>query len=432
MNSSIIEAKIQKRTAVFGAVGLGYVGLPLAREAARAGFKVIGLDKDGERCAGLNSGISHVEDVFHEDLRELLSKGSFRATDDFSALAGCDVIAVCVPTPLTPTKDPDLSYVRDAGQKIAEVLSKHKGGPRLVILESTSYPGTTDEVMMPFFSNAGLVLDEDVFLAFSPERIDPGSQKWTVSNTPKLVGGTSQQSGELAALFYEQFIDKVVLLSCAKAAEMAKLLENIFRAVNIALVNELWILCDRMGLNVWEVIEAASTKPFGYMTFWPGPGLGGHCIPVDPFYLAWKAREYDFHTEFIELAGKVNVNMPHFVTGKLASVLNQEGKSLKGSRVVVLGVSYKADVGDTRESPAFKVMELLNEQGVDLIYHDPFVPCFEVAGQLYESQEMTSELLTSSDCVLVLTAHSTVDYELVREAGIPVLDTRNVVDPVGI
>jgi len=432
MGSGSLESQIIERTAILGIVGLGYVGLPLAREASKAGFKAVGLERDGDRCAGLNAGISHVEDISDEDLRDLLNIGSFRATDDYSELAGCDVIAVCVPTPLTPAKDPDLSYVRDAAQKIAEVLSKHKGNARLVILESTSYPGTTDDVIMPLLCGAGLLLDEDVFLAFSPERVDPGSQKWTIANTPKLVGGTSQRSGELAALFYQQFIDRVVLLSSAKAAEMAKLLENIFRAVNIALVNELWILCDRMGLNVWEVIEAASTKPFGYMTFWPGPGLGGHCIPVDPFYLAWKAREYDFHTEFIELAGKVNMNMPRFVVDKLAGVLNREGKSLKGSRVLVLGVSYKADVGDTRESPAIKVMGLLHEQGVELVYHDPFVPCFEVGDRLLKSQEITSEQLASSDCVLVLTAHSAVDYRKVKEAGVPILDTRNVVDPVGI
>ncbi len=292
-------------------------------------------------------------------------------------------------------------------------------------MESTSYPGTTREVVLPILEENGMKLCEDFFLAYSPERVDPGNERWNIANTPKLVGGMCERCTEMARLFYGSFVEKTVEVSSPEVAEMAKILENIFRGVNIALVNELWMLCERMGLDVWEVIGAAATKPFGFMPFWPGPGLGGHCIPVDPFYLAWKAREYDFQTEFIELAGKVNVNMPYFVAGLVGREINSTGKSVKGARVLVVGVAYKPDVGDTRETPAAKLMELLQDRGVDVVYHDPFVPVFTLGDTTLRSVELSGDTLNDCDCVVIVTAHSGVDYGLIARCGVPVLDTRN-------
>jgi UDP-N-acetyl-D-glucosamine dehydrogenase len=350
---------------------------------------VIGFDRDQNRCESLNLGATFIGGIPQEDFRTIIDDGRFRATKDSDALDECDVVTICVSTPLTPSRDPDLSFVRAASHSVAADLEFSSRFPKLVTLESTSYPGTTEEVVMPILTATDRVLDEDFFLAFSPERIDPGNSKWNIGNIPKLVGGVTALSGELAALFYRQFICEVMELSSSRAAEMAKLLENIFRAVNIALVNELWMLCDRMGIDVWEVITAAATKPFGYMTFWPGPGLGGHCIPVDPFYLSWKAREFGFPTEFIELAGKVNINMPYFVESKVIEAPNMEGKCLKGSQVLVLGVAYKTDSDDTRGSPAYRIMSLLRADGASLVCHDPYVESFEFDGEELRSEPLT-------------------------------------------
>ena len=426
MGLTELRRKIESRSAVLGVIGLGYVGLPLAVEAAKAGFNVIGLDRDQKKCESLNLGVTSVGGIAQEDLRAIIDDGRFRTTKDSDALNECDIITICVGTPLTPSRDPDLSFVRAAAHSVAAALESSSRFPKLVTLESTSYPGTTEEVVMPILTATDRVLDEDFFLAFSPERIDPGNPNWNIGNIPKLVGGTTALSGELAALFYRQFICEVMELSSSRVAEMAKLLENIFRAVNVALVNELWMLCDRMGIDVWEVIAAASTKPFGYMTFWPGPGLGGHCTPVDPFYLSWKAREFGFPTEFIELAGKVNMNMPYFVESKVVEALNVEGKCLKGSQVLILGVAYKADTNDTREAPAYRIMSLLLADGARLVYHDPYVRSFEFDGEKLLSEPLTPDLLASSDCVVILTAHSGVDHRMVKESGVPVIDTRNV------
>lgn len=419
-----LKESIEDRSALVGIIGMGYVGLPLAMQAAGAGFRVTGLEKDGVKRERLAKGEVLYEGLDGDKLAELMAAGRFEVTGDAGELASCDVICICVPTPLSKTRDPDLGFIREATLLIRDAL-RDGGRPKLVIMESTSFPGTTREVVAPLLEEDGLELNRDFYLAYSPERVDPGNKRWTISNTPKLVGGMSEDCAALAEAFYGSFVDETVRVSSPEVAEMAKVLENIFRGVNIALVNELWMLCERMGMNIWEVIEAAATKPFGFMPFWPGPGLGGHCIPVDPFYLAWKAREYDFQTEFIELAGKVNVNMPYFVSGLVARKVNETGKSLKDARVLVVGVAYKPDVGDTRETPAAKLMELLSEQGADVIYHDPFVPSFEVGGVALHSVELSGDTLSGCDCVVIVTAHSGVDYGLIARSGVPVLDTRN-------
>jgi UDP-N-acetyl-D-glucosamine dehydrogenase len=418
-----LKESIEDRSAVVGIIGMGYVGLPLALQAGAAGFRVVGLEKDDGKRERLSRGDALYEGLDGEKLEELLAAGKFEVTGDAGALASCDVICVCVPTPLSRTRDPDLGFIRGATQQIRDAL---RGGskPKLVVVESTSYPGTTREVVLPILEEEGK-LCEDFYLAYSPERVDPGNKRWTIANTPKLVGGMCERCAEMARLFYGGFVEETVEVSSPEVAEMAKILENIFRGVNIALVNELWMLCERMGLDVWEVIGAAATKPFGFMPFWPGPGLGGHCIPVDPFYLAWKAREYDFQTEFIELAGKVNVNMPYFVSGLVGREVNAAGKSLKGARVLLVGVAYKPDVGDTRETPAAKLMELLQESGADVVYHDPFVPAFMVGEKVLRSIELAEDALRDCDCVVIVTAHSGVDYGLIARSGVPVLDTRN-------
>ncbi|MDY6796883.1 MAG: nucleotide sugar dehydrogenase [Actinomycetota bacterium] len=420
-----LKDSIGKREAVVGVVGLGYVGLPLALVAVRAGFRVIGLEKDGAKRDRLVRGEAVYENIRGADILSLIDEGRLEMSGDVSDLSGCQVICVCVPTPLSRTREPDLAYVEEAAWQVERAVREGEG-PKLVILESTTYPGTTREVVLPLLEAGGMELCADFHLAYSPERVDPGSRDWTIANTPKVVGGMHPCCRELAEVFYGSFVEEAVSVSSPEAAEMTKLLENIFRGVNIALVNELWMLCDRMGLDIWEVIRAADTKPFGYMAFWPGPGLGGHCIPVDPFYLAWKAREYDFQTEFIELAGKVNVNMPYFVANLVFRKLNRAGKSLKGSRVMVLGVAYKPDVADTRETPAAKVIELLDREGADVIYHDPYVSEFRVGDEVLGSVELSKEALASCDCLVIVTAHSGVDYGLVAGSGVPVVDTRHV------
>ncbi len=421
---------IEEREALVGVIGLGYVGLPLALEAAEAGFRVVGLEKDGGKRERIAAGEAPYEGLDGGRIERLVGEGRLRVSGEAADLLDCGVICVCVPTPLSATRDPDLGFVREAAEQ-CERLVREGGRPKLVVVESTSYPGTTREVVGPILMENGLAPCGGFHLAYSPERVDPGNRRWTITNTPKLVGGMRGCCAELAEAFYGAFVGEVVRVSSPEVAEMAKLLENIFRGVNIALVNELWMLCDRMGIDVWEVIEAAATKPFGFMPFWPGPGLGGHCIPVDPFYLSWKAREYDFQTEFIELAGKVNVNMPYFVAGLVTRELNRAGKSLWGSRVLVLGVAYKPGVGDTRETPAAKLMELLMREGAEVSYHDPFVPEFAVGGVNLRSVALDEDALGSFDCAVVVTAHQDVDYGLLSRSGIPVVDTRNALRAAG-
>jgi UDP-N-acetyl-D-glucosamine dehydrogenase len=416
-----LEQRLSSGEAVLGVVGLGYVGLPLAVEMAKAGHRVVGFDISADKASRVNAGDSYIPDVPSAELAPLVEQGLISATTDFSRATEVDAIVVCVPTPLNDMKEPDTSYMERAASAITPYL--HPG--MLVTLESTTYPGTTEEIIQPILEAGGLKVGETLFLAFSPERVDPGNAVYQTKNTPKVVGGVTARCTELACQMYGRFIDTVVPVSTTRAAEMTKLLENIFRCVNIALMNELLQASDRMGIDIWEVVDAAKTKPFGFMPFYPGPGLGGHCIPIDPFYLSWKAREYDFRTEFIELAGRVNEDMPYYVVTRLMEALNKARKPLAGSKVVVLGVAYKADIDDMRESPAIRITELLLDKEADLVYHDPFVPSFRVNGSELRSTPLTAELLASADAVVVVTGHSGVDYGLVAEHAPLVLDTRN-------
>jgi len=398
-------------------VGAGYVGVPLAETFGRAGHSVVLVDVQPERVDMLNRGESYVGDVSSESVKGLVDQGRLRATLDYDELRAADAILVALPTPLSAQREPDLTIVLDATRDITKRLQKGQ----LIILESTTYPGTTRERLQPILEESGLKAGTDFHLAFSPERVDPGREDWTTKSTPKVVGGITEACTEKAAELYESALDTVVRVSSPEAAELTKLLENIFRSVNIALVNELAQLCDRMNLDIWEVVDAASTKPFGFMRFEPGPGLGGHCLPVDPFYLSWKARQYDFYTEFIELAGKVNQNMPYFCRSLISQALNHGRElSLKGSKVLILGVSYKPNVRDTRESPALKLIELLRNAGAEVAYHDPFVP--ELAEQGLSSVALDP---AEHDCVVIVTAHSAIDYEQVVEQAPLVVDLRN-------
>jgi UDP-N-acetyl-D-glucosamine dehydrogenase len=401
-------------------VGAGYVGLPLAQVFAEAGVPVVLVDVDATRVEAINRGESYVEDVPSSTLAPLVDAGTLTATTDYDAVRDPDAVLIALPTPLSANREPDLSFVVDAAERVGERIRKG----HVVALESTTYPGTTREELLPRLQAGGLEVGKDFFLAFSPERVDPGRTDWTVKTTPKIVGGITPACTERAAALYRKAIDTVIPLSSPEAAELTKLLENIFRAVNIALVNELAQLCDRMSVDVWEVVEAAATKPFGFMSFKPGPGLGGHCLPVDPFYLAWKAREYDFYTEFVELAGKINENMPYFCLDKITRALNAEEKSVKGSRILLVGVAYKADVADLRESPALKLMELLRAEGADVSYHDPHIPDLPAHG--LQSQDLDGAV-SRADCVAIVTAHSTIDYKSLADRARVVVDFRNAV-----
>ncbi len=413
--------KVKSRSAKIGVVGLGYVGLPLAVLQAKTGFTVVGIDAVAEKVELVNQGKNYIGDVVDSELQEVVEKKQLVATTDFSTLQGCDVILICVPTPLTKNKEPDITAI----VKVTEHLANHAHPEMLVVLESTTYPGTTEEVILPRLEEKGLIVGENLFVAFSPERVDPGNEDFKTHNTFKLVGGVTKACQEVAKAFYEQSIVKIFPLSSPRVAEMAKVFENVFRSVNIALVNELTVLCDRMNINVYEVIDAAATKNFGFMAFYPGPGVGGHCIPLDPYYLAWKSKEYDIHTRFIELAGEINEGMPYYVVNKLQRVLNQRGLCLKGADILILGVTYKADISDERESPATKVIELLQKENASLKYVDPFAPSITVGSSQYSSEELTPELLSQSSCALILTAHSAFDYDMIVEQAPVVFDTRN-------
>jgi UDP-N-acetyl-D-glucosamine dehydrogenase len=418
--AAVLEEKIKSRKARVGIVGLGYVGLPLAAEFARAGFSVTGIDIQEEKVAQLNAGESYVQDVPTEVLRPLVESRKFHATTDFSVVADLDTINIAVPTPLRKTKDPDMSYIVSACQAIAKYFSPGK----LVILESTTYPGTTDELVLPMLERPGWKAGEQFFLCFSPERVDPGNSSYQTANIPKVVGGITAACTRLGALFYSQALDKVIPVSSTRVAEMVKLLENTFRMINIGLANEMALMCDRMGLNVWEVIDAAATKPFGFMPFYPGPGLGGHCIPIDPFYLSWKTKQAGIEARFIDLAGYINGHMPHFVLDKIQNALNDHGKPLRGSHIHILGVAYKRNIDDVRESPALDIILLLERRGARVTYSDPFVPRVRLDGRELQAEEPMT-MAARADCVVIVTDHAAFDYPGIVKTARLIVDTRN-------
>jgi len=419
-----IVARFRNKEAQIAVIGLGYAGFPLAVAMVESGFHVVGIDKDEERIAKLRSGESSTSDVSGVRLRKAIKSGSLDLNQDFANVGDSDAIIICVPSPLTRHREPDTSYIVEAAESIAPHLRKGQ----LVVLESTSYPGTTEELVKPRLEARGFEIGKDIYLAFSSERVDPGNKEYTLRAVPKVVGGITGNCTRVAKTLYEQVIQAGVhVVSSSRAAEMEKLLENIFRSVNIALVNELTQLCDRMDIDIWEVIEAAKTKPYGFMPFYPGPGVGGHCIPIDPFYLSWKAREYDFRTHFIELAGEVNTNMPAFVVSKLTQLLNRRQQALNGAEILLLGIAYKRDVADIRESPALKLIALLEQEGARVAYHDPHVCQVMVDGKLYDSVGLTSKTLQSMDAVVLVTDHSAFDYDFITDYCNLLLDTRNAV-----
>jgi len=417
---SDLEQRLKNKTAVIGIVGLGYVGLPLAVAFSQAGFKVLGFDIQPRRVELVNKGEPYIADIDSESLSALVANNLLQGTTVQSQLKEVDAICICVPTPLTRTREPDLSYVT----RESEELSRYLQPGQLVVLESTTYPGTTRQIVLPILERSGLKGGQDFHLAYSPERVDPGNKKYSIRNTPKVVGGIDSSSTRLAELLYQQVAEVVVPVSSPEVAEMTKVFENVFRSVNIALVNELTQPCEKMGISVWEVIDAASSKPFGYMPFYPGPGIGGHCIPLDPYYLASKAREYDFHTRFIELAAEINERMPYYVTSRIADALNTRGKSLNNARVLVLGVAYKKDVEDIRESPSVKLIQLLQEKGTNVSYNDPYIVKIQISEDMLSSVELTEECLSSADCVVIATDHSYYNYQHIADKASLVFDAR--------
>jgi UDP-N-acetyl-D-glucosamine dehydrogenase len=424
----VLLEKLHKRTAKVAILGLGYVGLPLATVFAEAGFKVVGIEPDKRKVDILLSGESYVQDVPSEQVFRLVREGKLEATTQFSALQGADAVSICVPTPLRKTGDPDLSFILSASESLSNFM--HPG--MVIVLESTTYPGTTREILLSKLTEVcGLRVGEDFFLAFSPERVDPGRKDWTTYNTPKVIGGITPACSEVASFWYAQALKTVVPVSSAESAEMTKLLENTFRMINIGLVNEMAIMCDRLGIDVWEVIEAAATKPFGFMKFTPGPGLGGHCIPIDPLYLSWKLRALNYTARFIDLASEINTGMPRYVVGKVQDVLNEQAKALKGSRVLVLGAAYKPDVDDLRESPALDVIGLLRQKGAQVEYHDPYIPTIQQDDWVLHS---IPDIIASSrevDCVVIITNHSEYDYPAILQTAKLIVDTRNALGKAG-
>ena len=431
MNNSVkqtLMTKLSYRTASVAVLGLGYVGLPLAVAFAEAGFEVTGIDPDRRKVDTINRGESYIQDVSSEQVARLVAEKKISATTDFSALQDADAVSICVPTPLRKTGDPDLSFILSATNELARYM--HSG--MVIVLESTTYPGTTREILLPKLGEEnGLVVGENFFLAFSPERVDPGRQDWTTYNTPKVIGGTTPACTEVAASWYSQALKTVVPVSSAEAAEMAKLLENTFRMINLGLVNEMALMCDKLGVDVWEVIDAAATKPFGFMKFTPGPGIGGHCIPIDPLYLSWKLRALKYTARFIELASEINNGMPRFVVSKVQDALNDQGLPLKGRSVLVLGAAYKPDIDDLRESPALDVIGLLEQKGAHVSYHDPFIPAFDLEGQQMESVPDLLPAVRAADCVVIVTNHSQYDYPAILEAAKLIVDTRNALGKTG-
>lgn len=420
MKTELLE-KIQRRAVRLGVVGLGYVGLPLAVEFAQAGLEVVGIDLDPRKVEAITRGQSYIPDIPSATVAALVQAGRLSATSDYAVLRTCDAVSICVPTPLNKTRDPDMSYVINAATQVAEFA--HAG--LIIVLESTTYPGTTEEILLPRLQAAGWRIGTDVFLAFSPERIDPGNQRYQVRNTPKVLGGATPACTEVARALYELAVDVIVPVSSMRAAEMVKLLENTFRAVNIGLVNEMALMCAKLDVDVWEVIEAASTKPYGYMRFTPGPGIGGHCIPVDPLYLSWKLKSLNYTARFIELADSINSRMPAHVVALVADALNESRRALNGSHLLVLGVAYKRDIDDVRESPALDVLTELLARKAGVSYHDPFVARITLDGQVFESQPLTAAALAAADCVIVITDHSQFDWDWVRQHARVIVDTRN-------
>lgn len=413
--------KIQNKTAVIGVVGLGYVGLPLAVEKAKAGYKVIGFDVQDKKVKMVNEGKNYIGDVVDNELSQLVKEGKLKATTDFSFVKDVDTVAICVPTPLDKFKEPDISYVVSSTKSIAKYL--HKG--MLVVLESTTYPGTTEEVVKPILESTGLKCGEDFYLAFSPERVDPGNKQFKTKNTPKVVGGCTEDCTKVAAMLYRNVLEgEIFEVSSPAVAEMEKILENTFRNINIALANEMAILCKRMGIDIWEVIDAAKTKPYGFMAFYPGPGLGGHCIPLDPFYLEYKAKEYDFHTKLIETSGIINDSMPEFVVDNIMKLLNSHKKSLNGSKVLLMGVAYKKDIDDMRESPVLKIIDIIEKLGGKVIYNDPFIPSFKHNGKEYKSVDWKEDI-KDADIVVITTDHTCYDYQRIVDEAKLLYDTRN-------
>jgi UDP-N-acetyl-D-glucosamine dehydrogenase len=416
-----IKKLIESRKATAAVIGLGYVGLPLAMEMLAAGFNVIGIDLDRNKIAALKEGKSYIRDVDDQIISEAISSHRFLPTSDFSNLAKADTVSICVPTPLSKSRDPDISFILAATEEIRKYLRKGQ----LIVLESTTYPGTTEELILPELGGSGLKVGSDFHLAFSPERIDPGNLAFTTRNTPKIVGGITPECTEIAHLFYSQFIEKVFPVTSTKCAEMVKLLENTFRSVNIGMVNEMALMCDLLGVDVYEVIDAAATKPFGFIPFYPGPGLGGHCIPIDPHYLAWKLKALNFQARFIELASEINGMMPGVVTSLVADGLNRSAKSIRNAKILVLGVAYKKNVSDCRESPALDVMRMLSEKGADLIYNDPYVPTLRLGKNTMNSTQLSSDAIAKQDCVIILTDHTDYNFKEIAAAARLVIDTRN-------
>lgn len=427
-----LKQLIVDKNAVIGVIGLGYVGLPLIVEFSLKGYQGIGFEVDKKKADSINAGESYIVDVSSENVQKCLTTEKLSATTDFSLLAKCDVIIICVPTPLRKTKDPDMSYIIAAGEEIQKYMRRGQ----LIILESTTYPGTTDEVLQPMFEEKGFKLDDDFLLAFSPERVDPGNPQFQTHNIPKVVGGVSPDSTEVSSMLYGQIVNEVHSVSSARVAEACKLWENTFRAINIGMANEMARLCNTLGIDTWEVVRAAATKPFGFMAFYPGPGIGGHCIPLDPHYLSWKARQHGFDSQFISLAEQVNSGMPAYVVKLVSTALNDVKKAVNGSKILILGVAYKKDIDDMRESPALSIIDLLRSRGADLVYHDPFVPevtfdhAYTIgdAEPLYNS-ELTDDLIKNSDCVIICTEHSNIDYKHICEIAPLIVDTRNALSP---
>jgi len=419
--SDELRKKIINKTAKVSVIGLGYVGLPLAIEIGKAGFSVVGIDMDKEKTDKINSKNSYIPDVAREELSKLVSKKKLVATRDYKILTEVDITSICVPTPLRKTREPDISYIIAAATEVSKYL--HQG--QLIILESTTFPGTTSDIILPDLEKKDLKVGKDFFLCFSPERVDPGNRKYTIGNTPKVIGGITPECTEIAKIFYEQIVEKVISVASTQEAEMSKLLENVFRSVNIALANELALMCDRLGIDIWNVIEAAATKPFGFMPFYPGPGLGGHCIPVDPIYLSWKAKNHNFFSKFIEFAEEVNKNMPHYVVRKVTDALNTCKKCVNGSKILILGVAYKENVGDIRGSPALDIVKMLFRRGAKIVFNDPHVREVKLGANKVRSVPLKEDLLSQADCVVITTAHSSYDYEWIVENANLVVDTRN-------
>jgi len=424
-----MDGNNERKEKVLGVIGLGYVGLPLAMEFVRAGYKTIGFDIDVKKIDKLSRGEIYLKHIQEDRVKDLFNSGLFSATTDFLQLNKVDLVSICVPTPLDKYRQPDLSFVENSARAVAENLKQGA----IVVLESTVYPGTTREILLPIFEDLGNELDMNFYLAFSPEREDPGNKKFNTRNIPKVVGGLSEQSGRKVVEIYKNVFDEIVEVPSAEVAEATKILENTYRSVNIALVNELKVIFDKMGINVWDVIEAAKTKPFGFKPFYPGPGLGGHCIPIDPFYLSWKARKFGINTRFIELAGEINTMMPEYVVMKTISVLNKNKKSLKGSKVLIIGVAYKKDIDDSRESPGIKIIELLEEGGAEVSYYDPYIPEIYNMRQtdlVMSSVKLSDELLKEQDAVIIVTAHSNIDYKNVVDNSSVIVDTRNALSNI--